>query len=93
MENMSLNPPPLKMTRSLARSGSFTVEPELICVAPTETTYEQDAGNPGLNRTALKPLSFTPEGVSLVLLSGCPPNALTAGVLASAIKTRDPRIS
>src|SRR6266404_4081617 len=86
---MSLNPPPLKIMRSHALSGSFTVAPKLICVAPTATTNEHDAGNPGLNLTALKPLSFMPKVVSHSLGSDCSRNALTARVLANAIEPRD----
>ena len=46
---MSLNPPPLKIIRSHALSGSFTVAPESICVAPTAITNGHDAGKIGLN--------------------------------------------
>jgi hypothetical protein len=71
IENMSLNPPPLEITRSHAFSGSFTVEPEFICVAPTATTYEHDAGNSGLNLVESKLVSSNSEGVSPMLWSGC----------------------
>lgn len=37
------NPPPEKMTCSHAPSGSLTVDPGLICVAPTAVTKGHDA--------------------------------------------------
>lgn len=44
--NILLKPPPEKITSSQALSGSFTVFPVRICVAPTEVTNGQvDCGS------------------------------------------------
>jgi hypothetical protein len=73
---MSLNPPPLRIIRSHALSGSLTVAPELICVAPTAITNGHDAGKEGLNLFASRPpeKSSNPRDMSLefiiVLFSG-----------------------